>query len=109
MGSLDIMDRSKLGPKYFGPFQVTARVGEVAYKLKLPEGARLHDVFHVGVLKKFHGNPPQHHGQLPPMKNGCACVEPEAAVKSRVAQGHRQLLIKWKGQDEATASWVDAD
>jgi hypothetical protein len=84
-------------------------VGEVAYKLKLPEGAWLHDVFHVGVLKKLYCNPPQHHGQLPPMKNACTCVEPEAAVKSRVARGRRQLLIKWKGQDEATVNWVDAD
>jgi hypothetical protein len=84
-------------------------IGEVAYKLKLPEGARLHDVFYVGVLKKFYGDPLQQPGQLPPIKNGHACVEPAAAIKSRVAHGRRQLLIKWKGQDKATVSWVDVD
>jgi hypothetical protein len=57
MVSLDIRGRSKLGPKYFGTFQVTTRVGEVAYKLKLPKVTQLHDVFHVSVLKKFHGHP----------------------------------------------------
>jgi hypothetical protein len=84
-------------------------VGEVAYKLKLPNAVQLHDVFHVFVLKKFHGHPPLQLGQLPPIKNGCTCVEPETAIKSRFAWGRWQLLIKWKGQDETTVSWVDAD
>jgi hypothetical protein len=43
-----------LGPKFFGPFQIIERMGEVAYKLKLPKSTRLHVVFHVSMLKKFH-------------------------------------------------------
>jgi hypothetical protein len=84
-------------------------VGEVAYKLKLQEGVRLHDVFHVSMLKKFHGNPLQQPRQLLPIKNGRSCVELAAAIKSRLDRERRLLLIKWKGQDEATASWVDVD
>jgi hypothetical protein len=87
MASLDIRGRSKLGLKYFGPFQVMTLVGEVAYKLKLPKAVQLHDVFHVFVLKKFHGHPPLQPGQLPPIKNGRTCVEPETAIKSRFAWG----------------------
>ena len=37
----------KLAPRYFGPFRVEARIGEAAYRLKLPHGSRIHLVFHV--------------------------------------------------------------
>ena len=47
---------SKLSARYFDPFQVEARVGEVAYRLTLPPTARVHLVFHVPQLKKAVGN-----------------------------------------------------
>ena len=43
----------KLKPRFMGPYVITERIGEVAYKLKLPsELADFHDVFHVSVLRK---------------------------------------------------------
>jgi hypothetical protein len=42
----------KLASKYYGPYEVLARNGIVAYKLKLPLSATIHLVFHVSLLKK---------------------------------------------------------
>ncbi|GJR68031.1 putative reverse transcriptase domain-containing protein [Tanacetum coccineum] len=51
--------RGKLNPRYVGPFKVTERVGEVAYKLELPEElSRVHNTFHVSNLKKCHADEP---------------------------------------------------
>eukprot|EP00253_Pinus_taeda_P020578 PITA_20578 len=40
---------AKLAPRYYGPFQILARIGLVAYHLTLPSHIRVHNVFHISV------------------------------------------------------------
>jgi hypothetical protein len=47
---------TKLAAKICCPYPIVARVGVVAYKLKLHEGSRVHPVFHISLLKKATGN-----------------------------------------------------
>ena len=84
-------------------------INEVAVRLALPPGARIHDVFHVGVLKKFEGPPPDTPPPLPALHHGAAVPEPERAVRYRLARGVRQVLIHWKGESAASSTWEDVE
>jgi hypothetical protein len=106
LASLDIKGKGKLGPKFFGPFKVLDRVGNVAFQLELPTGAKLHNVFHVGLLKPFWGEPPSVPGVLPPIRHGRACIEPMTVEKSRITRGKLEVLVQWKGLAAAEASWM---
>nr|GFB44277.1 putative reverse transcriptase domain-containing protein [Tanacetum cinerariifolium] len=51
--------QGKLNPRYVVPFKVLERIGDVAYKLDLPEElSRVHNTFHVSNLKKCHADEP---------------------------------------------------
>ena len=48
----------KLTPRFIGPYQITKRVGEVAYQVALPPSlSNLHSVFHVSQLRKYVHDP----------------------------------------------------
>ena len=81
-------------------------------RLALPPHTRLHDVFHIGLLKKLIGDPPATPPPLPVIHNVAAVPEPERAVRIRLARGVRgvrQVLIQWKGETAASATWEDVD
>ena len=46
----------KLASKYFGPVQVTTKVGATAYFLALPVDSMIHPMFHVSLLKRKVGD-----------------------------------------------------
>nr|GFA44329.1 putative reverse transcriptase domain-containing protein [Tanacetum cinerariifolium] len=51
--------QGKLNPRYVIPFKVLERIGDVAYKLDLPEKlSRVHNTFYVSNLKKCHADEP---------------------------------------------------
>jgi len=61
---------------------VAAIINDVAYRLELPPHARLHDIFHVGLLKKFIGTPPTAPPPLPPIHHGAAQPVLERATRT---------------------------
>ncbi|KAK9033560.1 hypothetical protein V6N11_049747 [Hibiscus sabdariffa] len=50
--------KGKLSPRYIGLFEVLEKVGPVAYPITLPpEFDKIHNVFHVSMLRKYRSDP----------------------------------------------------
>jgi hypothetical protein len=43
----------KLEARYCGPFEILEKIGAIAYMLAFPASMRVHNVFHVSVLKIY--------------------------------------------------------
>ena len=65
--SLKKSGAKKLKPRFYEPYKVVRKVGEVAYELKLIEGSKIHNVFHVSCLKKVLGQQIIASIELPPL------------------------------------------
>lgn len=105
---------SKFEPRFRGTFDVVEKIGQVAYRLKLPPSYTCHDVFHVSLLSRHRPRDP-------------AMNAPEAAVgwepvkdKDGRATDHYKVdyilqqegegdaaryLVKWRGMPEERATW----
>jgi hypothetical protein len=97
----------KLKPRYVGPYRVQEVINEAAVRLQLPEGARLHDVFHVGVLKKLVGTSPAEPPVLPATLNGAVVSAPGRILAGRLARGVHQVLVQWQDEQSVSATWED--
>ncbi|GJY99405.1 retrovirus-related pol polyprotein from transposon 17.6 [Tanacetum coccineum] len=53
--TMRIGKQHKFSPKYYRPFKVIAKVGQVSYQLELNSQAQIHNVFHVSQLKGYKG------------------------------------------------------
>lgn len=101
----------KLSPRFFGPYQIIGKIGPVAYKLSLPVGSQIHNVFHVSLLRRYHGSGIQASPQLPLHSDASACLpEPEAILDRRtIRKGNyrpkSKILVKWKNAPVEDATW----
>lgn len=101
---------TKLSPKFYGPFEIIARVGSVSYRLKLPAGTKIHDVFHVFLLKIHKGVPPDNSPTLPPVLQGrIVTPKPVKLLRVRTRGGAQQVLTKWSENAEDDSTWEDTE
>lgn len=93
----------KLSSRFFRPFQILERIGEVAYKLDLPAGFAIHPVFHVSYLKAKLG---QHNVSIPLLSSvnspSILTPKPVAILQTRSHKLRNrtitQHLIQWQGR-----------
>ena len=105
----------KLEPKYFGPFLILDKVGQVAYKLAFPAKAMIHPAVHISQLKSFHG-------QLPQQPYFCKWMRgiiidpvltPYKILAGRKAKRQKrpivQYLVQWVNHIKEQATWMFVD
>lgn len=100
----------KLLPRYIGPFPVTRVISPVAYKLLLPTHMRMHDVFHVSLLKPYKTDGSVQPPPPPEIIDGELEYEVEAVLahRERKLRGKkvvREYLIKWSGYESIHNTW----
>ncbi|KAJ3701854.1 hypothetical protein LUZ61_005559 [Rhynchospora tenuis] len=105
---------SKLNPRFYGPYEIIDKVGQVAYKLNLPANSSIHPVIHVSQLKARVGTGQAVTPSLPLISNIIPTVrEPEAILARRLVNRRNvpvvQILVQWRNQPVEDASWEDFD
>lgn len=109
--SLAPRSNKKLSFKYFGPYKVVKRIGQVAYQLEFPPHSSIHPIFHVSQLKKAIDT------SIPLMSDLPSIIDvariPEVILSRRVSlRSNRQVnqvLVRWSGISDDMATWEDLD
>ncbi|MCO5553853.1 hypothetical protein L7F22_007379 [Adiantum nelumboides] len=92
---------------------VSQKISDVAYRLKLPEGWKIHNAFHVSLLRPFVGEVPEEmvHKEQPEVEelDEILIHEQILAHKDRKVKGKvaRRYLVKFKNYSPMDAKWME--
>ncbi|XP_015158870.1 uncharacterized protein [Solanum tuberosum] len=93
--SLVLRRNLKLNSKYYGPYLVIARIGNVAYKLVLLPESKVHPIFHVPLLKKKVGNRVVVKSSLPNSEaDGQFIMQPVAILQRQMVKQNNVVIVK---------------
>jgi hypothetical protein len=92
--NLKLIGCSKFWPRYIGPFTITEVIDSHNYKLALPPLWRIHDVFHVAVLKPYFSDGTFQPAALPEVL-GDDAFSVEAIHSHRQVKRGRRLVTEY--------------
>ena len=113
--SLSLGKFKKLSARYCGPYVITKKISDQAYVLLLPPHIKVHNVFHVSLLKKYVPDANHILGDEVTLvsEDRTLDVSPERILQSRKCVLRNRTimehLIKWTGYPEEDASWERED
>ena len=103
----------KLRRRFVGPFRVIERIGKLAYRLELPDSWKIHDVFHISLLKPWTQSrySVAQEAAIPELD----LQEPEYFEYEKVlrwrkvgrgSNAHKEYLVLWKDRPLDEMSWI---
>jgi len=98
----------KLASRYYGPCRILERTGTVTYKLEHPTGIKIHDVFHVSLLKKHLCDHIVYKDLPVYTEDGSIQLKPVALLDKRMKKANRpitEVLIQWQHTNPEDAVW----
>ncbi|WVZ93201.1 hypothetical protein U9M48_039201, partial [Paspalum notatum var. saurae] len=96
--------KSKLAPRYIGPFKITEQCGPVAYRLELPPHlAAVHDVFYVSQLKKCLRVPDEIEPDLTYQEQPIRILDQKQRSTQRRTINF--FKVQWSNHSEEEATW----
>ncbi|GKD19825.1 hypothetical protein Tco_1208983 [Tanacetum coccineum] len=105
--------QNKFSQKFYRPFEVSAKVIQAAYKLKLPAQAQIYNVFHVSQLKRYIGPPLNNDLIALPQcdTQGSLLVQPVKLLARKMVKKNNKVvvcgLVQWANNTVDDASWED--
>ena len=94
----------KLDYKKLGPFKIKRQVSTVNYELELPDGMRIHPVFHVSLLEPASPDA-KTETQLETETDPDQEYEVEEILDQRWVRNQQEYLVKWKGYSQEENTW----
>lgn len=98
-----------MAARFIGPFRVIDAVGTQAYRLALPSGYKIHNVFHVSLLEPWQQRAGEEPAQPMPLADEEDEWEVEGIRDAKKKEGKQWYLVQWKGWPPEYDSWVPAE
>lgn len=101
---------ASISPRQLGPFKILAKIGDLDYKLELPNWLKIHPVFHVNKLSPWHDQGVKKPAPPKPVKvAGEERYVVEKVIDSRIYRRQLQYKVRWKGYGQGDDTWQTAD
>ena len=113
--SLELINESgrscKLMQRKIGPFEITEVISPTAYRLRLPDSYKGHNVLNLQHLTKYHRSPDESRPRLANPRDALPSSEEyevERIVGEKRKNGKLYYRIRWKGYDAEDDTWQSA-